>query len=109
MKNKHVGIILCMLILLITPVTAGVIGTEDSQPGKIGWTTVQGLIFGVHEINGGAMIEFRCVLVHYTSQGVSQRVTGFRSGGMIMVIPSTFRGVLLPHVILGWCHSALEF
>ena len=109
MKNKNKGIILCILLLLITPVTVGAIRTIEPQPSKIGWTTVQGLISGVHEINGGAMIEFRCILVHYTSQGVSQRVTGFRFGGQIMAIPGSFKGVLLPHMILGWCHSALEF
>jgi hypothetical protein len=27
----------------------------------------------------------------------------------MMAIPNTFRGILLPHIILGWCLGVLEY
>jgi hypothetical protein len=109
MKKKIIGIGLCMLLLAMIPVTAGMTIQEEPQPSKIGWTTLQGFVFGVREVNGGALIVFRCLLVHYVGQGIGQRVTGFRYGGQMMVIPGTFRGAIMPHIIMGWCPGVLEF
>ncbi len=111
MKEKILGIILCMLMMTMIPIAAGTISTTDGSPrqNKIGWTTVQGIIFGLRDINGGALIGFRCLLVHYVGQGIGQRVTGWRFGGQPMVIPGSFRGALMPHMILGWSPGVLEF
>ena len=108
MKNKIIGIVLCMLVLATIPIAAG---ATDHNPhsNKIGWTTLQGVIFGLREINGGALLAFRCLFVHYVGQGIGQRVTGFRFGGQLMVIPGNFRGTLMPHLIMGWCMGVLEF
>ena len=109
MKNKILGIVMCMLIMTMIPVAAGVTTYQDPQPSKIGWNTLQGFIFGLREINGGALLGFRCLLVHYVGQGIFQRVTGLRFGGQLMVIPGNFKGVLMPHMIMGWCFGVLEF
>lgn len=110
MKNKIVGIFLCTLVLAMIPVVTGATINQDSQPSKIGWTTIQGfLLTRPREANGGSLIWFRCLFVHYTAQGLGQRATGFRYGGQMMVIPSSFRGVLMPHIIMGWCVGVLEF
>jgi len=109
MRRKIIGIGLCMLLLAMIPVTAGMTVQEEPQPSKIGWTTLQGFVFGVREVNGGALIIFRCLFVHYVGQGIGQRVTGFRYGGQLMVIPGVFKGVLMPHIIMGWCPGVLEF
>jgi len=109
MKNKIIGIVICMLVMTMIPVAAGATTNQNPQTGKIGWTTLQGFIFGLKEINGGALIGFRCLLVHYVGQGLGQRVTGFRYGGQMMVIPNSFRGALMPHMIMGWCFGVLEF
>ena len=109
MKNKIVGIFMCMLVLTMVPVAAGATVLQDAEPSDIGWTTLQGFIFGLREINGGALIEFRCIFVHYVGQGLGQRVTGFRYGGQMMVIPGEFRGALMPHMIMGYCPDVLEF
>lgn len=109
--KKILGIFMCMLVMTMIPVAAGA-NTEpknDPEASKIGWTTLQGIIFGMHEINGGALIEFRCIFVHYVGQGIGQRTTGFRYGGQIMVIPGAFKGALMPHMIMGWCPGVLEF
>ena len=99
-----------MLLLTMIPVAAGMSVPEDPQRSDIGWTTIQGfLLTPPQEINGGTLIWFRCLFVHYVAQGLGPRVTGFRFGGTIMVIPNTFRGVLMPHMILGWCRGVLEF
>ena len=109
MKSKILGIFMCMLVMTMIPVAAGATINQDPQPTKIGWTTLQGFIFGLKEINGGALLEFRCIFVHYTSQGLGQRTTGFRFGGQIMTISGSFRGALMPHIIMGWCPGVLEF
>lgn len=95
--------------MTMIPVAAGATTNQNAQPSKIGWTTIQGVIFGIHEVNGGALIEFRCLFVHYVGQGIGQRTTGFRYGGQMMVIPGSFKGALMPHVIMGWCPGVLEF
>jgi len=110
MKIKVIGIFACMLLLTMIPVAAGMSVPEDPQRSDIGWTTIQGfLLTRPREINGGALIMFRCLFVHYVAQSIVQRITGFRYGGQMMVIPNTFRGVLMPHMIMGWCIGALEF
>ena len=109
MKNKIIGIFMCILLMTIIPVAAGVTTSQNPQPSKIGWTTLQGFIFGLREVNGGALIGFRCLFVHYVGQGIGQRVTGFRFGGQLMIIPGDFRGALMPHLIMGWCPGVLEF
>jgi len=91
------------------PVAAGATANTEPQPTQIGWTTLQGFIFGLKEINGGALLEFRCLFVHYIGQGLGQRTTGFRYGGQMMTIPGSFRGALMPHIIMGWCPGVLEF
>jgi hypothetical protein len=91
-----------MLVMTMTPVAAGATVTEDSEPTAIGWTTVQGFIFNLREINNGALLEFRCIFVHYVGQGLGQRTTGFRYAGQMMVIPGEFRGALMPHMIMGY-------
>ena len=109
MKKKIIGIIICMLAMTTIPITLGATVTQDTQTNEVGWTTLQGFIYEVHEINGGAVIEFKCLFVHYVGQGLSQRTTGFRFGGQMMAIPGSFKGLLLPHVIMGWCPGVLEF
>lgn len=111
MKNNLLRVCLCMLILVLVPITAGATAEppKDPKTSDIGWTTIQGIIFGVHEVNGGALLEFRCIFVHYVGQGILERTTGFRYGGQMMVIPGAFQGLLLPHMILGYCPDVLEF
>ncbi|HIG99513.1 MAG TPA: hypothetical protein HA258_02925 [Thermoplasmata archaeon] len=109
MRKKILGIVMCTLVLTMIPVAAGMTIDNDPQPSKIGWTTLQGFIFRLREINGGALIGFRCLFVHYVGQGLGQRVTGIRYGGQEMVIPKSFRGILMPHIIMGWCFGVLEF
>jgi hypothetical protein len=109
MRKKILGIVMCTLVLTMIPVAAGMTIDNDPQPSKIGWTTMQGFIFRLREINGGALIGFRCLFVHYVGQGLGQRVTGIRYGGQEMVIPKSFRGILMPHIIMGWCFGVLEF
>ena len=107
--KKILGIFICMLVMTMIPVAAGATTEQNKEPAKIGWTTLQGFIFGVHEVNGGAIIEFRCLFVHYVGQGLGQRTTGFRYGGQMMAIPGAFKGVLMPHMIMGYCPGVLEF
>lgn len=90
------------------PVAAGATINKEPQTSDIGFTTLQGVIFGLKNINGGDLIEFRCLFVHYIATGMAQRTTGFRYGGQMMVIPGSFRGALMPHVIMGWCPGQLE-
>jgi hypothetical protein len=109
MRKKIIGIGLCLLLLTMIPVAAG-INTNDTESGKIGWTTLQGfLLTQPRLVNGGALIAFRCLFVHYVGQGLGQRVTGIRYGGQEMVIPANFNGILMNHVIMGWCIGVLEF
>jgi hypothetical protein len=107
--KKILGIFICMLVMTMIPVAAGATVNKNPQPSNIGWTTVQGFIFGLKELNGGALLEFRCLFVHYIGQGMGQRTTGFRYGGQMMVIPGEFRGALMPHMIMGWVPGVLEF
>lgn len=101
-----------MLVISMVPVAAGATATvnKDPEPTDIGWTTLQGIVFGIKELNGGAIIEFRCLFVHYVGQGLLQRTTGIRYGGQMMVIPGAgFKGLLLPGIILGYVPGVLEF
>jgi len=107
--KKILGIFMCMLVMTMIPVAAGATTNQDKEPSAIGWTTLQGIIFGVRQINGGALYEFRCLFVHYVGQSIAARVTGFRYGGQMMVIPGTFRGALMPHIIMGYCPGVMEF
>ena len=109
MKKKIIGSIICMLVMTTIPVAAGTIGNDNTQTEQLGWTTLQGFIFGLHEVNNGAIIEFKCIFVHYVGQGLGQRTTGFRFGGQMMAIPGAFKGVLMPHMIMGYCPGVLEF
>lgn len=109
MKKKLLGIGISLLFLAMIPMAAGVT-TNDTEPGKIGWTTLQGFTLTQPRlVNGGALIAFRCLFVHYVAQGLGQRVTGIRYGGQEMVIPANFNGILMNHIIMGWCIGALEF
>jgi hypothetical protein len=108
--KKILGIFICMLVMTMIPVAAGATINQNPQPSKIGWTTFQGIMLTQpRSINGGALISFNCLFVHYVCQGVAQRVTGMRYGGQEMVIPGTFHGLLANHIIMGWCPGALEF
>lgn len=99
-----------MLVLTTIPVAAGATINQDPEPSDIGWTTIQGfLLTRPKEINNGALISFNVIFVHYVCQGIGQRTTGFRYFGQEMVIPGTFRGLLMPHMIMGICPGALEF
>ena len=107
--KKILGIFICMLVLTMIPVTAGATTQPEPESSDIGWTTIQGfLLTAARPINGGALLEFRCLFVHYIAQGLGQRTTGFRYGGQLMVIPNTFLGVLMPHMVLGYCIGQLE-
>ena len=109
MNHKIVGICLCLLMLSMVPIAAGMT-SNNTENGKIGWTTLQGILLTQPRlVNGGALIAFRCLFVHYVGQGIGQRVTGIRYGGQEMVIPANFNGVLMNHIILGWCIGVLEF
>lgn len=66
-----------MLILIMVPVTAAMTVLHDPQSNNIGWITLQGFIFGLREINGGALIGFSCLFVHYIGRSQGQRVTSF--------------------------------
>jgi hypothetical protein len=108
--KKILGIFICMLVMTMIPVAAGATTNNNSETGKIGWTTIQGFtLTQPKQINGGALISFKCLFVHYASQGIGQRVTGIRYGGQEMVIPANFNGLLMNHMIMGWCIGALEF
>ena len=108
MKQKIVGLCVCLLLLTMIPLAAG--ATPKTDSGKIGWTTLQGILLTQPRlVNGGALLAFRCLLVHYVGQGIGQRVTGIRYGGQEMVIPANFNGILMNHIILGWCIGVLEF
>lgn len=106
--KKILGIFICMLVLTMIPVTAGATTQPEPETTDIGWTTIQGIIVRPQQVNGGALVEFKCVFVHYVAQGLGQRVTGFRYGLQKMVIPSTFYGVMMPGVIMGYCIGQLE-
>lgn len=107
--KKILGIFMCMLVMTMIPVAAGAT-TNNKETGKIGWTTLQGFtLTQPKQINGGALISFRCLFVHYAVQGIGQRTTGIRYGGQEMVIPANFNGILMNHMIMGWCIGALEF
>jgi hypothetical protein len=108
--KKILGIFMCMLVMTMIPVAAGATTNNNSQPSKIGWTTIQGItLTQPKQINGGALITFKCLFVHYACQGLGQRTTGIRYGGQEMVVPSNFNGILMNHVVMGWCIGALEF
>jgi len=106
--KKILGIFICMLVLTMIPVTAGATTQPEPETTDIGWTTIQGIIGRPKEVNGGALIEFKCIFVHYVAQGLGQRITGFRYNLRTMVIPNTFRGVLMPGMIMGFCIGQLE-
>ncbi|HWR64226.1 MAG TPA: hypothetical protein VN365_07490 [Candidatus Thermoplasmatota archaeon] len=109
MKHKIIGICLCLLLLAMIPIAAG-LTTKNTDTGKIGWTTLQGItLTQPRQVNGGALISFRCLFVHYVGQGLGQRTTGIRYGGQEMVIPANFNGILMNHIIVGWCIGVLEF
>lgn len=96
--------------MTMIPVAAGATTNQNPQPSKIGWTTFQGItLTQPKSVNGGALITFKCLFVHYVSQGLGQRVTGFRYGGQEMIIPGTFHGLMSNHIIAGWSPGALEF
>ena len=98
-----------MLFLAMIPVAAGAT-TNNTETGKIGWTTLQGFTLTQPRlVNEGALISFRCLFVHYVGQGLGQRVTGIQYGGQEMVIPTNFNGILMNHIILRWCMGILEF
>ncbi|MFH1013338.1 MAG: hypothetical protein V1769_02375 [Thermoplasmatota archaeon] len=108
--KKILGIFVCMLVMSMIPVAAGATVNQDPKTSDIGWTTIQGItLTRPREINGGALISFNCLFVHYVGQGIGQRTTGFRYFGQEMTIPGTFRGVLMPHMIMGICPGVLEF
>jgi hypothetical protein len=108
MKKKIIGCFICLQLLILIPIAAGTTIQQENHTTQMGWTTLQGIIYGLHEINNGAVIEFKCLFVHYVEQGLGERITGFRYGTQMMAIPGSFRGLLLPHIIVGWCPGALE-
>jgi hypothetical protein len=108
--KKILGISICMLVMSMIPVAAGATINQNPEPTGIGYTTIQGFIFGMHDINGGQLKEFRCIFVHYVAQGLGQRSTGVRYFGQIMVIPGDgFKGLLMPGIIMGYVPGVLEF
>lgn len=98
-----------MLIMTMIPIAAGVNVNENPQPSKFGLVTIQGFIFRVKEIKGGLQIGFRCLFVHYkTTSILGERVRGFRFAGQTMVIPGNFKGILMPHIIMGLAFGIFE-
>jgi hypothetical protein len=99
--KKILGIFICMLVMTMIPVAAG--ATTDTsktpQQSKIGMTFVSGIITQPIKENNGALMSFRCILVHYNTIGVAQAQTGFLWGWQRLTVPGDFHGTIGNHFI----------
>jgi hypothetical protein len=99
--KKILGIFICMLVMTMIPVAAGATTTtKNPEQSKIGWTFVQGIITQPQFRNGGALMEFRCIFVHYTAVGIGQSQSGFMYMMQSMIVPGDFRGIIGNHFII---------
>jgi hypothetical protein len=104
MKNKLVGILICVMMLVtILPITA--LATICSEPQAaadgLGRTTVRGFVLFRRTSDGGKTAQFFAIRLHYSTISVS----GERSSGILrmepITIPSSINGYLGQMYIVG--------
>jgi hypothetical protein len=97
LKNKMIGIFICMLLLATIPLAAGTSVEEtDEQPTDlIGMTWVRGWIFNPKTVLG--MVHARAIRLHYVE------ITGMETDlGIVRVRDVSFRdGVFLRFINVG--------
>jgi hypothetical protein len=92
--KKILGILICMLVMTMIPVAAGANTNPTPQPSKIGWTFVQGIITQPQFENGGALMSFRCIFLHYSCHGVGQHQSGILHMMQRLIVPGDFHGII---------------
>jgi hypothetical protein len=105
MKNKLVGILICVMMLVtILPITA--LATNASEPQTtgcrtLGRTTVRGFVLFKRTSDSGKISHFFAIRLHYSTISLS----GERSSGIIRMepieIPSSINGYLGQVYIIG--------
>jgi hypothetical protein len=94
--KKILGIFICMLVMTMIPVAAGATADTSKNPeqSKLGWTFVQGIITQPVFENGGALMSFRCIFVHYSTKGIGQHQSGVLHMGQRLIVPGDFHGII---------------
>jgi len=107
--KKLIAILTCMLMTSLIPIAAGAMNhSNDSQTTDIGGTTMTGIIILRHFANGGHAVEFRAILVHYTTHNIGQRKTGNLHLLQKIVLPNDFIGWVGPHFVMAHFDGYLD-
>jgi hypothetical protein len=98
--KKILGIFICMLVRTMIPVAAGATVDQTPQQNKLGWTFVQGIITQPVYENGGALMSFRCIFVHYSTKGIGAHESGILHMMQRLIVPGDFHGIIGNHFII---------
>jgi hypothetical protein len=96
MKSKIVGILICMMLLAVVPIAAGIELNKEPQKDPAGLfdrTTVRGLVLFKRTAQGGDTIKFFALRLHYRTISLN----GERESGIIM-----FQPVSIPNTMTGY-------
>lgn len=107
--KKLIAILTCMLMTSLIPIAAGATNHSNDQPTAIiSGTQMVGIICLRHFVNGGHTIEFRAILVHYTTHNIGQRKSGNLHLLQRIELPNDFIGWVGPHFVMAHFDGYLD-
>lgn len=108
MTHKLVSLSICMLLLALIPLAAGIDITPDADKARVGHTTLYGLIMLRRVADGGHAIKFFALRVHYRTVGF----LGEHETGVVMfqqlTIPETFSGFIGKHFVMSSFRGTID-
>ena len=108
MKRKVLGILVCMMMLALIPVAAGL--TTELEPqttGVLDKTTVRGIVLFPRLSFGGKNIVFFALRLHYRTVGVAESQTGIIRCQRVS-IPNDLNGFMGNFYIFGTFRGNVE-
>ncbi len=109
MKKKLVGILVCLMMVSMIPVAAGMMNDTETQEnsGIFAKTTVRGVVLGLRLADGGNTIKGFALRLHYRQTTLGETKNGVLRLAPIE-IPNNFNGYIGKMFIFGTFRGCLD-
>jgi len=109
-SKKIIGLFLCMLMLAMIPLAAGIDIAPDAEEEtlQLGSTFMFGIITKPSLRNGGHSIVFRAVWLKYRTRGIGEIQSGTLRLFQKLTLPNDFMGFVGNHFVMARFSGALD-
>jgi hypothetical protein len=109
MKKKVIGILVCMMLLALIPMAAGMTceTSQSESTGLLDKTTIRGIVLFPRLKDGGKTVTFLAVRLHYRTTNLGETRTGVLRVAHVE-IPNNFNGYMGKFYIFGTFRGALD-